>query len=77
MRTKVHVDRRALLQHARLLTLRAAVGLVLMMAILGHVLVLLLGALDALLTAWLGVPRLSSTTRRFVQVVRETWEADL
>lgn len=75
MRT-VYIDRRALLQQARVLAFRACVGLVLVLAILGHVLVLLLGALDALVTAFLGVPRLSRGTRRFVEVVRETWEAD-
>lgn len=76
MRTTVHIDRRALLREARALVFRACVGLVLALAILGHVLVLLLGALDALVTAYIGVPRLSRSTRRFVEVVRETWEAD-
>ncbi|MBF8187297.1 hypothetical protein ITP53_16470 [Nonomuraea sp. K274] len=72
-----YIDRRALLLQARVLTFRAAVGLVLALAIIGHVVVLLLGALDALVTAWVGVPRLSASTRRFVQVVRETWEEEL
>lgn len=71
---KTYVDRRALLHLARTLAYRACVGLVLVLAILGHVLVLLLGALDALVTAFVGVPRLARTTRQFVQVVRETWE---
>jgi len=70
-------DRRALLMLARALAFRACVGLVLALAVLGHVAVLLLGALDALVTAYIGVPRLSSTTRRIVQVVHETWKADL
>ncbi|TMR95599.1 hypothetical protein [Nonomuraea basaltis] len=74
MRT-VYMDRRALLRQARYLTFRAAVGVLLALAILGHVLVLLLGAADALLTAFLGVPPLSSSTRRFVEVVKDTWEA--
>ncbi|MFI7134210.1 hypothetical protein ACIBQ1_51690 [Nonomuraea sp. NPDC050153] len=68
------LDRRALLMLARLLAYRAAVGLVLVLAILGHVLVLLLGALDALVTAYIGVPRLSRFTRQVVEVIRETWE---
>lgn len=71
---KTYVDRRELLRLARALAYRACVGLVLVLAILGHVFVLLLGALDALVTAFVGVPRLSRTTRRFVQVVRTTWE---
>lgn len=70
------IDRRELLQHARMLTFRACVGLLLVLAILGHVIVLLCGALDALVTAFLGVPRLSYGSRRFVQVVRETWEEE-
>ncbi|SDJ93504.1 hypothetical protein [Nonomuraea jiangxiensis] len=73
--TEVH-DRRALLLVARVLVFRAAVGLVLVLAILGHVLVLLLGALDALVTAWLGLPRLSRFSRQFVEVVRETWREE-
>ncbi len=70
-------DRRAMLMLARMLAFRAAVGVLLMLALLGHVVALLLGALDALATAYLGMPRLSSSTRRFVQVVRDTWKADL
>lgn len=73
---KTRIDRRAMLRHARAMGFRACIGLVLVLAILGHVLVLLLGALDALVTAFLGVPRLSRGTRRFVEVVRQTWEAD-
>ncbi|TDC98495.1 hypothetical protein E1292_35240 [Nonomuraea deserti] len=75
--TDVFIDRRALLQQARTLAFRAAVGLVLILAIFGHVLVLLFGALDALVTAYIGVPRLSRTTRRFVQVVKDTWKEEL
>ncbi|MEV0626024.1 hypothetical protein [Nonomuraea wenchangensis] len=71
------LDRRALLMLARVLAFRACVGLVLVLAVLGHVVALLLGALDALVSAYIGVPRLSSSTRRFVQVVRETWKEDL
>jgi Na+-driven multidrug efflux pump len=61
---------------ARTLIFRACVGMLLALAILGHVIVLLLGALDALLAAFFGVPRLSHGTRQFVQVVRETWQGD-
>lgn len=69
-------DRDELLQQAQALAFRAAVGVLLALALLGHVLVLLLGAADALLSAYLGVPRLSSATRRFVEVVRDTWEEE-
>lgn len=71
-----HIDRDALLEQARVLAFRAAVGVLLALALLGHTLVLLAGAADALLTAYLGVPRLSSATRRFVEVVRDTWEEE-
>lgn len=46
-----------------------------MLTILGHVLVLLLGALDALVTAWLGVPPIFPAARRgmahLVRAVRD------
>lgn len=76
MRT-IYIDRRELRRQARALTFRAAVGTVLALAIAGHVVVLLLGALDAYVTSLIGVPRLSYASRRFVQVVRETWEEEL
>jgi hypothetical protein len=60
----------------RALIFRACVGMLLALAILGHVIVLLFGALDALLAAFLGVPRISHGTRQFVQVVRETWQGE-
>jgi len=72
--TTTPTHRRKLLRQARALTYRACVGLLLALAIAGHVIVLLLGALDAFVTAFLGMPRLSYGSRRFVQVVRETWE---
>ncbi|MBB6351857.1 hypothetical protein FHU36_008440 [Nonomuraea muscovyensis] len=44
---------------------------------LGHVLALLAGAVDALVTALLGVPRMAYGARRFADVIRETWKEDL
>ncbi|MBB6343766.1 hypothetical protein FHU36_000275 [Nonomuraea muscovyensis] len=43
---------------------------------LGHVLALLGGAVDALVTALLGLPRVSYSTRRVADVIRETWEEE-
>lgn len=60
------IDRRAVL--------RVLLVLLLALAILGHAVVLLLGALDALVTALLGVPRLAYGSRRFVELVWRTWE---
>lgn len=41
----------------------------------GHVIVQLAGAVDSIVAAALGVPRLSYTARRVAEVMRETWEA--
>lgn len=54
-----------------------AARILFLLAWFGHIVVLAGGALDALLTALLGVPRLSFVGRRFTQMARETWEADL
>lgn len=43
--------------------------------LLGHVIVQLLGALDAYMTALLGVPRLAVLGGRVRAALRETWEA--
>jgi uncharacterized membrane protein len=40
----------------------------------GHVIVQLAGAADSIITAALGVPRLSYTARRVAEVMRETWK---
>jgi hypothetical protein len=75
--THIYVDRRGLRRRARRLLADAAIGLVVALAMLGHVLVLLLGAADALATSVLGVPRIAYGSRRFVEVVRETWKEEL
>lgn len=54
-----------------------AARVVFLLAYLGHILTLLAGAVDALVTALLGVPRITYGAGRLARVVRETWEADL
>ncbi|TYB50218.1 hypothetical protein FXF51_56680 [Nonomuraea sp. PA05] len=54
-----------------------AARLVFLLAWLGHAVVLAAGALDAIVCAWLGVPRTAVFLRRFRAVLNETWEADL
>lgn len=61
----------------RALAYLAAARIVYLLAWLGHVVVLAVGAVDALAAALLGVPRLAHLGRRFARVARETWEADL
>ena len=66
---------------ARARTVRAIAFLivariVVAIAAVGHVVVQLAGALDAYITAVLGVPRLAYSVRRFVEVMRKTWKAD-
>ena len=65
---------------ARARTIRAIAFLivariVITFAALGHVIVQLAGALDAYVTAVLGVPRLAVLGRRVRAALRETWEA--
>ncbi|MER7363556.1 hypothetical protein [Nonomuraea wenchangensis] len=60
----------------RFLALLAA-RLVYLTAWLGHLAVLAAGAVDALVTAWLGVPRLGYVISRLRRVARQTWEEDL
>lgn len=50
---------------------------VVVLAWLGHILVLVVGAVEALIAARLGVPRLAYVARRLAWVARETWEEDL
>ncbi|WP_157251016.1 hypothetical protein [Nonomuraea typhae] len=61
----------------RLILFRAALLVLLTLAVFGHVLVLVLGALDALVTAFVGVPRLSYASGRLVRVVAATWKESL
>ncbi|MFI7228384.1 hypothetical protein ACIBO5_34635 [Nonomuraea angiospora] len=42
------------------------------LTLLGHVVVLVAGALDALATSYVGLPRMSYLLHRFAEVVRET-----
>ncbi|MBN6051321.1 hypothetical protein JYK22_05195, partial [Nonomuraea sp. RK-328] len=72
-----YINRRALSRRARR-ALAAVVAAVLTALIwVGHVLGLLVGAADALVTAHLGVPRIAYGCRRFAEVVRETWQEEL
>jgi pheromone shutdown protein TraB len=73
----VYVDRRALRARARYLLASAVAAAIVALLMLGHLVGLLLGAADAYVTSLLGMPRIAYGTRRFVQVVRETWEDDL
>lgn len=61
----------------KLILFRTAVGILLVLAVFGHVLVLLFSALDALVTAFIGIPRLSYSSGRFVRVVAKTWKEGL
>lgn len=45
------------------------------LAWIGHAIAQLAGAVDAIVTAWLGVPRLAVTARRVRAALRDTWEA--
>jgi hypothetical protein len=72
-----YIDRRGLRARARQLVNEAIARFMLALAILGHVIVLLAGALDALVTSLVGIPRISYGTRKFVEVVRETWKEEL
>jgi hypothetical protein len=65
---------------ARARTVRAAAGLlaarlVFLLAWLGHAVVLAAGALDAVVCARLGVPRIAVALRRVRAALNETWEA--
>ncbi|MEV6159444.1 hypothetical protein AB0L53_54840 [Nonomuraea sp. NPDC052129] len=65
---------------ARARTVRAIAFLIIArivvtLAAVGHVIVQLAGALDAYVTAVLGVPRLAVLGRRVRAALRETWEA--
>ncbi|WP_336208216.1 hypothetical protein [Nonomuraea sp. LPB2021202275-12-8] len=73
--TTVHIAKPDRLRWARILAMRVCLALLLSLAIFGHVVVLLLGAVDALITARLGLPRLSYSSRRLVEVVYITWKA--
>lgn len=57
----------------RFLALLAA-RIVYLTAWLGHTAVQAVGAVDAILAAWLGTPRLAVVLRRVQAALRETWE---
>ncbi|MGA5764460.1 hypothetical protein [Nonomuraea bangladeshensis] len=60
---------------ARLFLALLAARMVYLTAWLGHAVVQLAGGLDAILTAWLGIPRFAVLARRVRAALRETWEA--
>lgn len=60
----------------RILTMLAIACFIQFFTVVGHVIVLLAGALDAYVAALLGLPRLAYSTRRVVEVVNETQETD-
>jgi hypothetical protein len=56
--------------------LLAAVALLMLaLAFVGHVAALVLGALDALVTAAIGTRRIALLSRQLANVARDTWEA--
>lgn len=61
---------------ARHIGLQTILHVMLTLAVIGHILVLLFGGFDALLSAYLGWPRLSTITRRLIDVIRTTWRED-
>lgn len=52
----------------------AAARVVFLLAYLGHTLVLLAGAVDAIVCAWLGVPRVAVSARRLRAALNKTWK---
>lgn len=60
---------------ARQFAVLLAARIVYLLALLGHTVVIVLGAADAIVSARLGTPRLAVRLRRFRAALRETWEA--
>lgn len=60
---------------ARQLVFAIVAPVVAALAWIGHAIAQLAGAVDAVVTAWLGVPRLAVTVRRVRAALRDTWEA--
>jgi hypothetical protein len=56
----------------RVAVMYAVAYLLAVLTMLGHLVVLVAGAIDALATSYVGLPRLAYLLRRFVEVVRET-----
>ncbi|MFI7707587.1 hypothetical protein [Nonomuraea sp. NPDC049480] len=56
----------------RVAAMLAVAYLLAALTMLGHLVVLVAGAIDALVTAYVGLPRLAYAVRRIVEVVRET-----
>lgn len=61
-------------QRARFLALRLLARIVICIAVLGHVFVLAVGAVDALIAAAIGTRRFAFLSRQLADVARETWE---
>ncbi|WP_219509300.1 hypothetical protein [Nonomuraea ceibae] len=57
---------------ARVVVMLAVAYVLAALTLLGHVIVLVAGAIDALATSYVGLPRLSCLLHRFAEVVRET-----
>ena len=60
----------------RILAMLAVYHTVAGLALVGHIVVLVLGAVDAYVTAVLGVPRVGYGVRCLAAVVRDTWKED-
>jgi hypothetical protein len=67
----------ARIRRARGLLVDVIAGAIVAIVMAGHVIGLVLGAADALVTSLLGVPRLSYGARRLVDVVRDTWREEV
>ncbi|MEV5893169.1 hypothetical protein [Nonomuraea fuscirosea] len=57
---------------ARMAAMLAVAYVLAALTLLGHVIVLVIGALDALATSYVGLPRLAYLLHRFAEIVRET-----
>lgn len=64
-------------QRARFLALRVLAGIVIWLMVVGQILLLALGALDSLITATIGTPRIVYCSRRLTDVIRRTWKEEL
>ncbi|MEU8035595.1 hypothetical protein [Streptosporangium sp. NPDC049078] len=70
----VTTSRRPLSERARGLVCVAIAWLLLAGAVLGHTLILLVSAIDALLAATFGTRRIGYISGRLCDAVRETWK---
>ena len=68
--------RRPLRQRARNALASVIFGLLVALAVLGHTIALIAGAIDALITAAIGTRRISYISGQLRDAARETWEED-